>query len=391
VYILVPLFETKRYCRSIARWSAAIGFAFLLVCALIVLRRRQGISRFPDGKDLNAASPVIAASNPSYHGSPKIAKEKVHSIPNVSPHSPLNNPEALVREYCSKFRQACIAGKNTDNRFRVEQNLYYREARLLALAFPDSVEKAATSVALDPNADRLDRNCAIAMMSHLCEVGRTGSMSSLQSLTRDPDSLVADCALASIAVADKEGTRKDLYWDACRRGSLTAFELASLWVDSGTLSEMKILAKNGRHHAEMVLERLEVLASPQWENHLESLLRDPASYNPRDFDWALAVQYLRKSEAITQLLRDRLDRGYQVALTQWRSESGHSQQRSFEQEFSSSAEASHRTGDSHYDDILMTYWYAGGKLRDPEAARLHTFGYACDPKERLEELLAEGR
>jgi hypothetical protein len=103
------------------------------------------------------------------------------------------------------------------------------------------------------------------------------------------------------------------------------------------------------------------------------------------------IHHLRKSESITQLLRDRLDRGYQVATTRWSNDSGHSQQKSFEQEFSSSAEASDRTGDSQYVDILMAYWQAGGKLRDAETARLHTFGYACDPKQRREELLATGK
>ena len=41
-----------------------------------------------------------------------------------------------------------------------------------------------------------------------------------------------------------------------------------------------------------------------------------------------------------------------------------------------------------YDDVLVAQLNLGGPLTEMEKARLRTFGYGCDPKERLLELLA---
>jgi len=44
--------------------------------------------------------------------------------------------------------------------------------------------------------------------------------------------------------------------------------------------------------------------------------------------------------------------------------------------------------DEFYDDVLVAFARMGGILTPFEQQRLRTFGYACDPKERLAELVS---
>jgi len=47
--------------------------------------------------------------------------------------------------------------------------------------------------------------------------------------------------------------------------------------------------------------------------------------------------------------------------------------------------------DRYLDDVLVTQTEISGSLTDLERRRLRTFGYACEPSERLAELLAGQR
>jgi hypothetical protein len=301
--------------------------------------------------------------------------------------------EALFKDLCKKHASAHAGFKSWEYRFLIEQGLYYREARLCALAFPEVVERVSSAVALDPSASPVERGFAAWTLSIVSTTAHPGRVAAtLQSLTRDSEPLVRDVALGGLALADKNGQLKSLYWEACRKGSLTGFSVVSQWLDPGTISEMKaILAQQPTNtDAQKVLKRMDILASPQWESELGSILDESREPDMTSQWWALEVCKARDSKVLREVLRNRLDRGLQAAKRAWevkRPANG----ASFEQAFATSPEISKTTQDSGFDDLLVGFSEAHGQLNDLEKARLRTFGYGCDPKQRLEELLATGK
>jgi len=299
---------------------------------------------------------------------------------------------SFLKELCKKHASGYSGFDSWEYRFAIEQRLYYREARLCALAFPQITEQVTTAVALDPSASPVERGFAAWTLSLVATTDHPGSVSAvLQSLTRDGEPQVRDVALGGLALADKNGQLKSLYWDACRKGSLTGFSLLSQWVDPGTIGEMKaILAQQPTNtDAQKVLKRLDILASPQWESDLGVILAESREPDMTSQWWALEICKTRNSKVLMETLRDRLDRGFLAAKKAWE-EKGTAEGPSFEQAFVRSAEISKASQDSGFDDVLVAYSEAHGQLKDFEKARLRTFGYACDPKQRLQELLSTG-
>jgi len=325
-------------------------------------------------------------------GGEKEGRAQSHGVQRGSELTP-ERVEALFKELCKKHASAHSGFESWEYRFLIEQSLFYREARLCALAFPQVMERVSSAVALDPSASPVERGFAAWTLSIVATTDHPGGVGAiLQFLTRDSEPLVRDVALGGLALSDKNGQLKSLYWEACRKGSLTGFSLVSQWLDSGTISEMKaILAQQPTNtDAQKVLKRMDILASAQWESELGMILAESTAPDMTSQWWALEICKTRGSKVLMETLRDRLDRGLQAARKTWE-EKRPAGGASFEQAFATSTDISKTTDDPGFDDLLVAFSEAHGQLTDLEKARLRTFGYACDPRKRLEELLTTGK
>jgi hypothetical protein len=285
-------------------------------------------------------------------------------------------------------------------RFELETSLFYREARLFALAFPEEAEKAATLVAQDPTAHCFERTFAIAILFFVAQTGSRSAKDAMYALTTDRDARISDVALSGVGDTDTEGAHRSLYWSKSKEGSETAFEIASRWLDQGTIAHMKeflsipkdALYPQGqwRASAERVLKRLDILASPTWQTDLESILSTTEGESYSGFVWAIQVAKHKDPNWLKPILQNRIRAGIGEAkstLARLPKES----RKAFEEQFISSPQFGNLTRDPYYDDVLVAYSEIGGTLDDLVRGRLQTFGYACDPKERLTELLSENR
>lgn len=365
---------------------ALLGLAILI--AGIWFRSRSQNSR--EAVRNEASSTVEGVGKPGNDDSKEISGEK--KAPSLGSRL-MNSGEVKtwLQSLYPKHKLASQSSRSSSGRFHSEQSLYLREARLAALAYPAETEAVATPIAFDQSLDkRSERYLAIVMLGFVARgTGGSTAMATLQTLLRDSDKGAADTALAAIAGTDIVGARKDLYWEGCRRGSLTAFEISSYWYDSGTISELRSLVANGgNHHAERVLRRMEILSSANWEDTVGTMLRDVQSPLDTDIYWALTIAGQRKSAHFLTEMRARLDLGMLEARKQWSAPGeGVPRSGSFDHIYSYKAELDTLMKDRMHDHVLVAYWEAGGQLTAVEKARLRTFGYACDPKQRLTELM----
>ncbi len=274
--------------------------------------------------------------------------------------------------------------------FENAQYLFNREARLLAKVFPEISEKVASEVVLNRDADWLERAYALSMLNYIIREGSQTASSILLTLARDFDKRIADAAMVTLADADRDGLHKDLYWERCRGGSIAAYQVLSLWPDPATISEMKrLMDVDVNPYAEDVLRRLETLSSPDWEDRIASLLEDSHTPGILDPEWAIAVTRSRRPAKVMETLRERLNSGFAEAQRSWERASRGSRNVSFEMQYATVPELARLTDDPDYDQMLVAYFEMGGKLMDVELKRLRTFGYGCDPRERLLELMAQ--
>lgn len=312
----------------------------------------------------------------------------------VHANASLPKPDWIFSEFLlKKHQQAISMGAGGASRFQRECHLIFREARLFALAFPKEAEELSTRVALDRSAERETRLYCEFM---LCTVAKSGSVSALTTLitlVHDSDPEISDSALSAVAETDPLGKRLDLYWSKSREGSSTALDILSMWPNPGTIAELRsYLPKNDpRGEARSVLAKLEVLASPDWKSQVASILQGEQSILNNAFDWAIDVMLRNDPSKFCEVVRPRLDLDYGTALAVWNKNAITSRDPSFHATFTQSLNLMVYVNNESYDDLLLAYWQAGGELKPAEKDRLATFGYACDPKQRLAELLASGK
>lgn len=366
-----------------------VGLVSLLVVLVAALRSRLGDreSEVRPGKSINS------------NATSKLPQNREGSSGWSSGDPPENGSQARpvqtdewIADLFSRNRKAIQSRINFNRRFDVETTSGVREARLAAKVFPEATEKIALSKALDPHADPYERGFAIAMLNFLGREGRPAALAALQTLARDADDRIAGPALAGLAASDKDGQYRQLYWDGCRRGLSTSFNLVSYWYDAGTVAEMTALRAAGTNpNAEQVLQRMEILGAPDWEQRLETVLRDPENGDLSALRWVITVARLRQSTTLMRVLRDRLDLAHSEAKEEWGKVGGQDKALSFETLMSTSPEFAAMTNDAVYDDALVAFAEMGGKVTELERRRLRESGYLCDPKERLAELLSLGR
>jgi hypothetical protein len=266
-----------------------------------------------------------------------------------------------------------------------------REARLLALGYPEWAEKAARPIALDPTADLADRSWGIAVLSFVAKGGSASAQETLLILARDANEEIAEAALAGVAESDRDGRHKSLLWACARKGSGTAFSYLQCTADPQTVAELRTYKAGapGYSEAAEALRKLEALSSPGATAELEGILSGrPSSVNDAYY-WALEAFPRKDPARFREVARLELDKAHERALAWWNKNALVINQPSFEGMFTRKANLQTQVDLEYYDDLLVAFFEAGGTTTELERKRLRTFGYGCDPKERLAELRSE--
>jgi hypothetical protein len=95
-------------------------------------------------------------------------------------------------------------------------------------------------------------------------------------------------------------------------------------------------------------------------------------YGGLHFKWALQVSRDRRAPWLKEVLRERMSTAYQNHLILLRP-------------------LGSEIRDDAFDDALLTLAELGGPLSSAEQVYLKQFGYTCEPRKRLDEILEEKR
>jgi hypothetical protein len=248
-------------------------------------------------------------------------------------------------------------------------------------------EALATPIVQDLKADMWERTYGTQILCTLAGTGREPALKMCRSLLEDQNDSIVGIALCGIGQADIEGRDKALYLAKCRQDHPAAFMFAGLWLDPVTISEMNSMLGTGfDDQAREVLNKMNILSQSNWTDRVSEILHGTSEPFDGAVNWSLAVMKRRAPEQLKPILREVLDGAIEYGKRylgegNWNDKC--------EQQFRTVDDLTKVVGIKGYDDMLVAYWQVGGELRDIERARLRTFGYACDSKERLAELLSE--
>ena len=254
-------------------------------------------------------------------------------------------------------------------------------------------------VAEDSTLDSETRSYAVLILGELVSQGRKFSEQTLVKLLESDDRFVARDALYALSKSDDQGRHREKYLARCKKGAPEAFEAVSHWLSADTITQMQlIISSNSGEHtpestirlsAQTVLKRMELLASAELEPRLESILEGTSSKESDWFPWALKVARAKSALGfnLQTALRRRVDTGLAREHELASQELG-SRGVDVDSEFATNASW---MLDRYFDDALVAYAASGGALSELEKKRLRTFGYACDPRQRLQELLVAAK
>lgn len=301
------------------------------------------------------------------------------------------DPESICWSLIPRHKEGLADQGSVDHdegRFVKEERRFYREARLLALAFPDKILALASKEARNAGNDNATRAFFEYILMLLAKQGIVAACQSLEALIQDSDPIVASIALSALGSTDREGKHRDMYMDWCKRGSLTPYFILDQWVDQVTIAEMqRQVAVGSRPFAKEVLRRLDVLADPRGNDKLEAIIRHKQLYELDDPGvWAINMLRRRDKDRFLQVARSELDRTFKDGKEFWEQDY---RKKPFAAAYGNDARLNLGRGlwPTEYDDLLVAYSEEGGRLSELEKMRLRTFGYGCDPVERLAELL----
>jgi hypothetical protein len=287
-------------------------------------------------------------------------------------------------------------------RFSVELIYKLRELRLLALGYPEAIKGQAGSLAQDASADVLERFAALYVLGILRGGGDKEAESLLIRLSEDGDERIASEAVGNLASTDDQGVHRVLYRRKAQAGVTKAIRELPYWPDPETSTTLRgILAAlpQGKQQpaygirlaAENALQRIGLLESAAGQREVLAIIEDHKK-DSRSTPWALRAARVNSLSGALDAMRRRLDAGLQNATDTIERERA-SALRSLElpslsNEFTQTTTRLH-SEDQYFDEVLLAYSQMGGKLSPPEQKRLEYFGYACDPRKRLAELMAE--
>lgn len=284
------------------------------------------------------------------------------------------------------------------DRFVREEALSLREGRLIALVYPEIMERIMLQVAEDASRPPFERYYALYMLGYLVEAGRPAAKAALFQLANAQDPVTAFRAIDVLYPYDRACEFRDLYMRRSSDGVQAGFTPLSFVADSSTSAFMQYLSSRPQDGSTTAFDihflaaenlgRYQTLMSPDWQVKLGNLLVKGEPVD--DVSWALEAARRNSFQNLTDVLRQRLD----ICTNQMKS---------FDQDYRDKYNRSITPGSDfeslfqtkgqlesmplYFDDMLLMQHELGGKLTDMERGRLRTFGYGCDPKERLKELL----
>ncbi len=276
--------------------------------------------------------------------------------------------------------------------FQSQAEVHYREGRLLALAYPNEMEKLLVSRSRDTSLGIRERYGCVALLGVLAEAGMKTARATLYELAAGSERALSELALDDLYKTDREGEFLPLYLSKCRQEGWAACDAISCYVDAASIRQLEVIVATSqgdtdgeqRGQAQQALDKIHALNSGDSHRILEGIL--DGSKDARDWlPWALIMGKRTSLPGYLDCLRRRLDRTETSLLGPQAEEVakvGINESEDFERGSSSGI------GDRFFDHALIAYAEAGGKLTEQEKRRLYTAGYLCDPKKRLEELLS---
>jgi hypothetical protein len=241
----------------------------------------------------------------------------------------------LLEQFIDRHERA--ANVEAESRFDREKKSGITEARLLALALPETMEPLLERIAGDTARSARARDFAARILGFL------------------PD---ADAALVRLAPRSAPARR-----ELCRRdfrGAHLAIYLAagdaealSHWTDPQAIEALRRLAAVS-DDGPWINERLGILLTLTWFLRVEEILGEACHEQNYLTPWALQLARSRALPGLASTLRHRID----TAIS-----------------------------DEFQDDVLLALSDLGAELTKEEQARLEEFGYLGDPAARLAELL----
>jgi len=257
------------------------------------------------------------------------------------------------------------------------------ELRLFCLGYPELAKAWAEPAALTPSTPSWELRRAVFALGYLAEARFGDSENALMKLCRHPDEYIKEVAVWRLSVLDSSGRHLKLFQELAREGVQAAMEALSFTDDPETRAILKEAGTRWRNLpypkgtfyllVQEVQPRLDSFVAGQWEARAKkAVLEEPGPRMRGDIAWAL------------QLGRDRRPAWFEATLRK---------------RLRATTEAGGATlypprfevQDDAFDDVLLALARIGGELSSEESAYLKRFGYACEPRARLGEILEEKR
>lgn len=305
------------------------------------------------------------------------------------------NAISLISDEVGRRRGGCGNVYFGGSRFLFERDFHYREARLLASVYPEAAELVAEELLGAKDASVFEQNMATRMLGALAERGnRRAELLLLRQAGAKPNDPARESALSALHEQDRGCVYEPFYREQWRIGGEWARGMLDLVPDRTTIELLQKASSDPaqpdyvREDVGGALARLRLLQSSDAETRLAEIIIAPPirargeeeAKQDRERRWALRAARVRDLD-LRSLLRRRLDRDLEAAREE-RLPTAYAR-RPFAEEFRDDV----FLFPSDWDDVLVAYAEMGGAPNVLERERLREFGFLCDPKVRLQEIL----
>lgn len=302
------------------------------------------------------------------------------NIPRTEPLTPEETAEAeTLFNRLLALRRGVVTGNLQFDvvpspRYDWEVHFRWREARLFALGYPEVAERRACQVLLDPVSDRRDRELVFKMLAVLARAGSRSVKRFLGEQSGSDNSEYAKQCLFLLSEVEASGEYDDLLRSAASRGDEGALYALSYRLhgknESVLLKEKESPVTIRSQAAEFYLEKYALLKDRRGPERIRELLKETQDHEM--LTWALDAGRVNGLAGYLRILRERLD--------------GARKPQGFDERELDSIPP---RGTLLYDEILLAYAQAGGRLDESECSRLQYFGYGGDPRVRLAQILSK--
>jgi hypothetical protein len=375
--------------------------ALLLIAGLWFRRSVQGGVVAARGTPPSPAAreSTVTTSVRSSPPSAPIPKAPLETVPQPSEDRPLF--AWSYRRVLRRFTKAEHSGHESfPSRFQMELESRRTDIRLLTLAFPGLMEEQCLAVLENSKADHDERGMALCALGLLTVQGRKKSEGALYKVAvAGENEVVQDIAAGYLGMCDRDGRYRSLYLALAGKGGQFSFEALARQQDPETSKYLQDLAGaditsrpdliGPRHSAKIALNRLSMLQAPDRDDQLMSVLEGVS--RPKDLPWVLKMTAVTTLPGAMEVMRRRLDQAegeMKLSFSQFAAARPQaSDLPTFETSFRKEG-VLEGMSDGYFDDILVAYHEAGGKVTALEKDRLTYFGYISS-RQRLAELLSK--